>query len=99
MNWSRGVCAHWVGAGPPRTRLQTCCSSQLSCCPAPRLSMRPPHRHRRAPNKGGSCLAAPPAGRLVRRPGQAAPFSRARRLAAVFAVFVVSGLMHEALFW
>ncbi|KAL4448168.1 hypothetical protein ABPG75_005387 [Micractinium tetrahymenae] len=39
-------------------------------------------------------------GRLVMRPGAKIPrFSRARRMAAVFAVFVASGLVHEALFW
>lgn len=38
-------------------------------------------------------------GRLVRRPGAAAPFSRTRRLAAVLAVFFCSGVMHELLFW
>lgn len=39
-------------------------------------------------------------GRLVVRPGASIPrFSRMRRMAAVFAVFVASGLVHEALFW
>ncbi|PSC70830.1 acyl-sterol O-acyltransferase 1-like [Micractinium conductrix] len=39
-------------------------------------------------------------GRLVRRPGGPFPaFSRLRRLAAVFSVFVLSGLVHEMLFW
>lgn len=34
------------------------------------------------------------------RPGASIPrFSRMRRMAAVFAVFVASGLVHEALFW
>ncbi|KAI7843907.1 hypothetical protein COHA_002449 [Chlorella ohadii] len=38
-------------------------------------------------------------GRFVRRAGVAAPFSRARRLVAVLAVFFCSGVMHELLFW
>lgn len=34
------------------------------------------------------------------RPGASIPrFSRVRRMAAVFAVFMASGLVHEALFW
>lgn len=39
------------------------------------------------------------AGRWVRGSGPAAPFDRAQRLYAMLAVFTVSGLMHEALFW
>lgn len=45
------------------------------------------------------CTVPAPVGRLMRRPGHTAHFSRTRRLAAVLAVFVCSGLMHEALFW
>ena len=39
------------------------------------------------------------AGRLVRRPGAPTPFSRTRRTVGVLTVFLVSGIMHEALFW
>ena len=40
------------------------------------------------------------AGRLVRRRGAPpAPFSRTRRTVGVLAVFLVSGITHEALFW
>lgn len=54
------------------------------------------------PSLPARCLPdlAQPAGRLVHRPGMAAaPFSRTRRLAAVLAVFICSGVMHELLFW
>ncbi|KAI3438687.1 hypothetical protein D9Q98_001107 [Chlorella vulgaris] len=38
-------------------------------------------------------------GRLVRRPGHAAAFSRKRRVVGLLLVFAVSGLVHEAMFW
>lgn len=40
-----------------------------------------------------------PAGRLVHAPGQFARFSQARRVLGVLASFVMSGLLHEMLYW
>lgn len=41
----------------------------------------------------------PPTGKLVHQPGEFARFSRTRRMVAVLATFVASGLIHEGLFW
>ncbi len=55
--------------------------------------------HTSQPAAPGLPTLRPLAGRFVRRAGVAAPFSRARRLVAVLAVFFCSGVMHELLFW
>lgn len=74
----------------------------------PRVTALPPAPNGEMPHFAGNAQRAARlkhlvhacAGRLVHRPGEPGPaFSRARRMVAVLASFLVSGLVHEGLYW